>query len=88
MRGLGYERYGAGGSDWGAAVTTYMALDDPTPLLGIHLSNLDTRRHRPGRRLTRRPSARSSAATAHWDATERGYSFQPGHRARRRSPTG
>ncbi len=29
MRGLGYERYGAHGGDWGAAVTTYMALDDP-----------------------------------------------------------
>jgi pimeloyl-ACP methyl ester carboxylesterase len=41
MRGLGYRRYGAHGSDWGSAVTTFMALDDPTPMLGIHLSNLD-----------------------------------------------
>ena len=41
MRGLGYERYGAGGTDWGAGVTAYMALDDPAPLLGIHFSNLD-----------------------------------------------
>jgi pimeloyl-ACP methyl ester carboxylesterase len=41
MRGLGYERYGAQGGDFGAAVATFMALSDPKPLLGIHLSNLD-----------------------------------------------
>ena len=41
MRGLGYQRYGAHGGDFGAAVTTFMALDDPAPMLGIHLSNLD-----------------------------------------------
>jgi len=27
MQGLGYSRYGAGGTDFGAGVTTYMALD-------------------------------------------------------------
>ncbi|WIG59326.1 MAG: Epoxide hydrolase [Ktedonobacterales bacterium] len=41
MRGLGYARYGAGGGDFGAGVTTFMALDDPAPLIGIHLSNLE-----------------------------------------------
>jgi len=41
MRGLGYERYGAHGADWGAAVSTFMALDDPEPLIGLHLANLD-----------------------------------------------
>ena len=41
MRGLGYERYGAQGGDFGAAVATFMALDDPKPMLGIHLSNLE-----------------------------------------------
>lgn len=41
MRGLGYERYGAGGGDFGSGVATMMAIDDPTPLLGIHLSNLE-----------------------------------------------
>jgi hypothetical protein len=34
MRGLGYQRYGAHGGDFGAAVTTFMALDDPAPMLG------------------------------------------------------
>jgi pimeloyl-ACP methyl ester carboxylesterase len=41
MQGLGYERYGAQGGDWGAAVSTFMALDDPAPMIGLHLSNLD-----------------------------------------------
>lgn len=41
MRGLGYARYGAQGGDFGAGVATFMALDDPTPMIGIHLSNLE-----------------------------------------------
>jgi pimeloyl-ACP methyl ester carboxylesterase len=41
MRGLGYERYGAHGTDWGAGVSTFMALDDPGPMIGLHLGNVD-----------------------------------------------
>ena len=41
MRLLGYERYGAGGGDFGAGVATLMGLDEPEPLIGIHLSNLE-----------------------------------------------
>jgi pimeloyl-ACP methyl ester carboxylesterase len=41
MQGLGYSRYGAGGTDFGAGVTTYMALDRPQPLTGIHLTFLE-----------------------------------------------
>ena len=41
MRGLGYERYGAQGGDFGAGVATFMALADPTPMIGVHLSNLE-----------------------------------------------
>jgi pimeloyl-ACP methyl ester carboxylesterase len=41
MRGLGYKRYGAQGGDFGAGVTTWMALNNPEPMLGIHLSNLE-----------------------------------------------
>jgi hypothetical protein len=41
MRGVGYERYGAHGGDFGAGVATFMALDDPAPMLGVHLSNLE-----------------------------------------------
>ncbi len=41
MRGLGYERYGAQGGDFGAGVATFMALDDPKAMLGVHLNNLE-----------------------------------------------
>jgi pimeloyl-ACP methyl ester carboxylesterase len=41
MHGLGYARYGAQGGDFGAGIATYMALDDPKQLLGIHVSNLE-----------------------------------------------
>jgi hypothetical protein len=44
MQGLGYQRYGAAGGDFGAGVATFMALDDPERLLGIHLSNLEVDR--------------------------------------------
>jgi pimeloyl-ACP methyl ester carboxylesterase len=41
MRGLGYKRYGAQGGDFGAGITTFMALKDPEPMIGVHLSNLE-----------------------------------------------
>ena len=41
MRELGYERYGAGGGDFGAGVATVMALDDPAPMIGVHLYTLE-----------------------------------------------
>ena len=41
MRRLGYERYGAGGGDFGSGVATLMALDEPQRLLGLHLFNLE-----------------------------------------------
>jgi pimeloyl-ACP methyl ester carboxylesterase len=41
MAGLGYERYGAQGGDFGAGVATFMALNNPKPMIGVHLSNLE-----------------------------------------------
>lgn len=41
MRGLGYERYGAQGGDFGAGVATFMALTEPAAVIGVHLSNLE-----------------------------------------------
>ena len=38
MHRLGYERYGAQGGDWGAAVTMALAVADPEHLAGIHLN--------------------------------------------------
>ncbi len=76
MRGLGYERYGAHGGDWGAAVTTYMALDEPEPLIGIHLANLD---NSPAGATPATDAEREYvAAVERWDARERGYSLLQG----------
>jgi pimeloyl-ACP methyl ester carboxylesterase len=41
MRGLGYPRYAAHGTDFGSGVATLMALDEPEPVIGVHLTNLD-----------------------------------------------
>jgi pimeloyl-ACP methyl ester carboxylesterase len=41
MRGLGYKRYGAQGGDFGAGIATFMALNNPKPMIGVHLSNLE-----------------------------------------------
>lgn len=38
MRGLGYARFGAQGGDWGASVSTAMALAAPEALVGLHLN--------------------------------------------------
>ncbi len=38
MTRLGYERFGAQGGDWGAAVTTALAEQQPERLVGIHLN--------------------------------------------------
>jgi epoxide hydrolase len=38
MRRLGYERYGAQGGDWGAAVTMALAVADGERVAGIHLN--------------------------------------------------
>ena len=75
MRSLGYERYGAQGGDFGASVTTYMALDDPAPLLGIHLHQIDDTPYTgPGSRPLSEAEQEYRAAVAAWDAVERGYS--------------
>jgi pimeloyl-ACP methyl ester carboxylesterase len=37
MARLGYDRYGAGGSDWGTSISTLLALQDADHVVGIHL---------------------------------------------------
>ncbi len=44
---LGYGHYGVQGGDWGANVTTWMALDQPESVLGLHL-NMQGLRARTG----------------------------------------
>jgi epoxide hydrolase len=38
MGRLGYERYGAQGSDWGTSVSTVIAQQDPEHVVGVHLT--------------------------------------------------
>jgi microsomal epoxide hydrolase len=40
MRGLGYQRFGAQGGDWGSMVTTYLGARHADVVLGIHLNLL------------------------------------------------
>jgi pimeloyl-ACP methyl ester carboxylesterase len=74
MRGLGYERYGAQGGDFGAGVATFMALTDPQPMMGVHLGNLEIAPYRgPGSRpLSAAEQAYRERNEAFWRA-EHGY---------------
>jgi pimeloyl-ACP methyl ester carboxylesterase len=75
MRGLGYERFGATGTDFGAGVAAYLGRHYPESVVGIHLSTLelspvlDERSH---------PLSDEEQAFVvqrdQWDAVERGYS--------------
>ena len=75
MHGLGYERYGAGGGDFGAGVATFMAVENPAPMIGIHLTTMELW---PPTGEDRRPltDAESTyvARVRQWDEVERGYS--------------
>jgi pimeloyl-ACP methyl ester carboxylesterase len=74
MRGLGYDRYAAGGGDFGAGIATFMALDDPGPLIGLHLTNLELSPYTgPGSRPLTRAEAGYLDQARRWDETERGY---------------
>jgi microsomal epoxide hydrolase len=44
MAGLGYERFGAQGGDWGSAITSILGYKYPKRLIGIHLNLLMVRR--------------------------------------------
>ncbi len=74
MRGLGYARYGAGGGDFGAGIATFMALDDPGSLIGLHLTNLElTPDTGPGSRPLSLSEQVYLEQSRRWDETERGY---------------
>ena len=75
MRGLGYARYGAGGGDFGAGVATYMAIENPAPMIGIYLTTMELW---PPMGAGMRPLTEAErvyvAQVREWDAVERGYS--------------
>jgi pimeloyl-ACP methyl ester carboxylesterase len=74
MRGLGYARYAAGGGDFGSGIATFMALDDPGPLIGLHLTNLElTPWAGPGSRPLSAAEQAYLEQARRWDQAERGY---------------
>lgn len=74
MAALGYERYAAGGGDFGAGVATYMALDNPRPLIGLHLSNLEISPYLgPGSPALSKAEKVYLGQRTDWDSRERGY---------------
>lgn len=76
MQGLGYERYGAQGGDFGAGVATYMALTDPAPMIGVHLSNLEIAPYTgPGARPL------SPAETAYRERNDQFWRAEHGYKA-------
>jgi len=74
MRALGYERYGAGGGDFGAGVATWLALDYPDEVVGLHLTTLEISPPRGSgdRPLSPAEEAYLSASDAWWQ-DESGY---------------
>ncbi|HEX4770839.1 MAG TPA: epoxide hydrolase [Bryobacteraceae bacterium] len=75
MSQLGYFRYGAGGNDFGAGVTTILALDHPESVIGIHLTTLESDLAPVVDDADQSDAERSYLAVSRgWDATERGYS--------------
>ncbi len=75
MTGLGYERYGVHGADFGAGVATLMALSYPDSVVGVHLS---TAAMMPffgeGSPPLTDAEQNHLAQRTEWDSTERGYS--------------
>ena len=75
MEVLGYERFGAVGGDFGAAVATHLGLRDPDRLTGILLT---TPEMNPVLGPNSPPLSEAERAylthRARWDNTERGYS--------------
>lgn len=75
MRGLGYDRYAAGGGDFGAGVATVMALQDPASMIGIHLTNLEIAPYTgPGSPPLTAAEREYVGHVQRWGDEERGYS--------------
>jgi pimeloyl-ACP methyl ester carboxylesterase len=73
MTALGYPRYGAGGGDFGAGVATFLALDHPESLIGIHLTTPELTPRVDEAQLSDVERAYLRVSRG-WDAAERGYS--------------
>jgi pimeloyl-ACP methyl ester carboxylesterase len=75
MTELGYSRYGASGYDFGAGVTTILALDHSESVIGIHLTTLESDLAPAMDDIALSDEERSYLeVNRRWEMTERGYS--------------
>ena len=75
MGRLGYQRYGAQGGDFGAGVATFMAMDNPEPMIGVHLSTLENAPYTgPGAQPLSEAERAYLAQNQQWTEVEHGYS--------------
>jgi microsomal epoxide hydrolase len=70
MDRLGYERFGAYGSDWGSAVTRYLGSNYPDRVVGIHTPGAPPRQQRDPETEDERDYLRRSEL---WSVDETGY---------------
>ncbi|WP_423921954.1 epoxide hydrolase family protein [Candidatus Poriferisodalis sp.] len=75
MAGLGYERFGAQGGDWGSAVTSALGSRHRNTCIGIHL-NMVMRGSRPKDREPNEEELSALAAAKHYNDWDSGYSKQ------------
>ncbi len=76
---LGFDRYGAHGSDLGAGITGWLGQAHPEAVVGIHLTAVDSSPRQDGSTLTDDERAYQSAV-AKWVAEEGAYGHQQGTR--------
>jgi microsomal epoxide hydrolase len=74
---LGYRKFGAQGGDWGAFVTSRIAVTRPELLTGIHLNLLAVRRD-PAMVNSSREEQAYAAQLGHWLKEETGYQWIQG----------
>ena len=85
MAGLGYERYGAQGGDWGAAVTTALAQVAPERMVGIHQNFIIRLMQPPADPAVLSEVERGYLGeVAHWVASEGAYALIQGTRPQTR----
>ena len=75
MARLGYERYVAQGGDWGAAVTTALAMLQPAGLAGVHMNIVSARPRNLPREEATPEERRAIAAIERYQRRENGYAM-------------
>ncbi len=75
MAQLGYDRFGAQGGDWGAAVTTAVGGIESSGCIGIHV-NMPLGRPAPGDEPENEEQAQAIEALAYYQEWDSGYSKQ------------